>query len=75
MPLPKAIAEAQSDLVTLEGNITAIEGAITALPATPLEADLPDIVAIITDLQAAANTLNSTVAAALEAIGRVRINQ
>jgi hypothetical protein len=52
----------------VETELESIQTAIDALPGTPLEADLPDIVAVVASLQAIVTTIVST-------IKSVRINQ
>lgn len=61
MPLPQSARELSADLED-------VQTAIDALPSTPLEADLPDIVAIVASLQVITTTIASILAT-------TRINQ
>lgn len=75
MPTPLTFSQAETDLAVLGSDLSNISAAIAALPATPLEADLPNIVAIVSSLNTAATTLSNTVANITSAIARTRINQ
>lgn len=74
MPLPSLDVpiDQVDDLNTSLGAITA---AIAALPATPREVDLPDIVKIVADLTAAAGSLQTIVAQVLIVLSTTRVNQ
>lgn len=75
MPTPRALLDADATLTTAASDLSDVASAIAALPSTPLEADLPDIVAIVASLNTITTTLNETVGTALNAIAKVRINQ
>ena len=75
MPMPISASELIADAETLNTDLTAISTAIAALPGTPLEADLPDIVQIVADLNTAAQAMQAIVAQVLTVISTTRINQ
>ena len=75
MALPREITDGIVELETYQADIDSVQTAIDALPATPLEADLPDIVAIIASLKTVTENMNSTLKTALSVINKVRINQ
>lgn len=75
MALPRDFEFRVTELETISSDLTAIDTAIAALPATPVEADLPDIVAIIVNIHAATNTLNTTLTEFIKLLRKVRIGQ
>lgn len=75
MPLPSLVYGLQADAEVIETNLAAVTTAIAALPATPLEADLPDIVQIVADLNSAAESLRVVVASILTILSTTRVNQ
>lgn len=75
MPLPIKSVDLQNETVTIGNDLTAVDTAIAALPATPLEADLPDIVQIVADLNTAAQALRGVVAEILSILTTTRVNQ
>lgn len=74
MPIPNLEATI-ADAETVATDLTAVATAIAALPATPVEADLPDIVQIVADLNMATQTVQSVVAQVLAVISTTRIGQ
>lgn len=75
MPLPEAAKEIPADIAAVQTSIDAVDTAIAGLPATPLEADLPDIVQIISDLSAAATSLRTVVDSIATILATTRVNQ
>lgn len=75
MPLPFLATTLINEAETVGTNLEAVSTAIAALPATPLEADLPDIVQVVTDLNTAAQTLQGIVAQILTILSTTRISQ
>lgn len=75
MPLPTNIKVALEDVATTRTNISNILTAIDALPDPPLEADLPDIVAIVASLQATSDTLAGAVEDLINLIKTTRLAQ
>jgi hypothetical protein len=75
MALPKAMEDRIVELEVIDTQIAATETALAALPATPLEADLPDIVTIISDLTVSVKDLGTTLTAFINLIKTVRVNQ
>lgn len=75
MPIPKEARTLIDDVADIETAVTAVDTAIAALPATPLEADLPDIVQIVADISAVAASLRAAVATLTSIVATVRINQ
>lgn len=75
MPLPILATDLINEAETVSTNLAAVSTAITALPATPLEADLPDIVQIVADLNTAAQALQVIVAQILTILSTTRISQ
>ena len=74
MPVP-SLDDPITDAETVSTNLTAVSAAIAALPATPLEADLPDIVQIVADLNTAAQAMQVIVAQVLTMISTTRVSQ
>lgn len=74
MPIPISAGELIADAEALSTDLDAVSAAISALPATPLEADLPDIVQIVADINTAAQTMQAIVASVLTIISTTRIN-
>lgn len=74
MPIP-SLDDPIAEAATLSTEFTAIAAAIAALPATPLEADLPDIVSIVADLNTSTQTMRAIVAQVLTIISTTRISQ
>lgn len=75
MPLPHRSLELLADAEVIDTELAAVSTAIAALPATPLEADLPDIVQIVNDLNSAAQSLQVIVAQILGVLSTTRVNQ
>lgn len=75
MPLSILARELVTEAETLNTDLTSISAAIAALPNPPLEADLPDIVQIVSDLNTAATTMQGIVTQTLIVISTTRINQ
>jgi hypothetical protein len=75
MPLPTSARDLVDDAQVISNDLTAISAAIAALPATPLEADLPDIVQIVADLNSAATAMQGIVAEVLTVLSTTRVNQ
>lgn len=75
MPLPQTARMLESDVTEVGTQLTAVATALSALPATPLEADLPDIVQIVADLGTSAEALQSIVAQILTVLSTTRVNQ
>jgi hypothetical protein len=75
MPLPRQFKQHLDQLDETESAIGDVQTALDALPATPLEADLPDIVQIVADLKTITSDLNTTLAAFINLIKTVRVNQ
>lgn len=75
MALPRSAKELAAELETVGTSITAVDNAIAALPATPLEADLPDIVQVVADLSAATASLKTIVDTVAVILSTTRINQ
>lgn len=73
MPFP-ALEDPIADADAVASDLTTITAALDALPATPLEADLPDIVQIVTDLNGAAVAMQAIVAQILTTLSTTRIN-
>lgn len=74
MPLP-SLDNPIADTEAVGTELEAIATAVAALPATPLEADLPDIVQIVADLGTAAASLQIIVSQILTVLSTTRINQ
>jgi len=74
MPLP-SVDDIITDVEAVNTGLTDVAAALAALPATPLEADLPDIVQIVADLNTAAANLQAVVAQVLTVLSTTRINQ
>jgi hypothetical protein len=75
MPLPYAAQELPADLVEAGTLISTAEATIAALPGTPVEADLPDIVQAITDLSAAITAIKGVADTMATILATTRINQ
>lgn len=75
MALPYEFEVVASDVNANLLAIVGIQTAIDALPATPLEADLPDIVQIVKDLKDATESLATNLSTFVELIKKVRVNQ
>lgn len=56
-------------------DLTNIVGALAALPNPPLEADLPAIIAIVADLNAAAAALQAVMSQILVVLSTTRVGQ
>jgi predicted trehalose synthase len=74
MPLP-SVGDFQTDAEAVGTDLAAVSVAIAGLPATPLEADLPDIVQIVADLSTAAAALQDVVSQILGVLSTTRISQ
>lgn len=74
MPIP-SLETSIDNAADVATELSAINTAIAALPATPLEADLPDIVQIVDDLNNAATALQGIVTQILTTISTTRIGQ
>lgn len=74
MPIP-SLDDTIIQVDEVSTDLGAVTTALAALPATPLEADLPDIVAIVSDLNSAATSLQAVVASMLTVLSTTRINQ
>lgn len=74
MPLP-SVETFQADAEVVATDLAAVTTAIAALPATPLEADLPDIVQIVADLSTAAAALQGIVSQILVVLSTTRVSQ
>lgn len=75
MPLPVTALNLTDEAETINTNLAAVSTAIDALPDPPLEADLPDIVQIVADLNTAAQSLQAIVAEILTVLSTTRVNQ
>lgn len=75
MPIPTSASELSADAETVSTGLSAISDAIAALPATPLEADLPDIVQIVADLATSAAALQAIVDSLITILATTRIKQ
>lgn len=75
MPLPNLALDLIIEAETVSTNLEAVSTAIAALPPTPLEADLPDIVQIVADINVAATGLQAIVAQILTILSTTRISQ
>lgn len=76
MPLPRELETVEGDVNDISNTaLPALQTAIAALPATPLEADLPDIVQIVADLKSIVDTLATATSTFISVTKRVRINQ
>lgn len=74
MPLP-SLDQSITEVGDVGTSLAGVTTAIAALPATPLEADLPDIVKIVADLNTAAITLQGVVSQVLTVLSTTRVNQ
>jgi hypothetical protein len=75
MPLPEAANDLPSVTAAIEATLGVVETGLAALPATPVEADLPDIVQIVADLHAAASELRAAMATVATILSTTRVNQ
>lgn len=73
MPLPRN--DFDIALGDISGELTDLDTAISALPATPVEADLPDIVQIVADLRTTTANLKAVVDSVAVVLKTTRINQ
>lgn len=74
MPLPEKLRNVTQELIVVENDLTATQTAIDALPATPLEADLPDIVAIVASLKSITDGLLTQVQEFISLVSKTRVN-
>lgn len=74
MPIP-SLDTPITDVDQAGVDLGAITTALAALPGTPLEADLPDIVAIVASLNAVAATLQGVVSQVLTVLSTTRVGQ
>lgn len=75
MPLPEAARSLEPDLIVVQGQLEAVATSIAALPATPVEADLPDIVQVVADLADTAAALKVVVDTIANVLATTRVNQ
>lgn len=75
MALPQATKELPNEVAAVDAELADIDTAIAALPATPVEADLPDIVNIVVAIKAASTNLNSIMNTIVTVLSTTRINQ
>lgn len=75
MPISSVVLGLQPAAEEIAVQLEGVSTAIAALPATPLEADLPDIVQIVANLTTQAEALQSIVTQILSVISTTRINQ
>ena len=73
MPLPITARNLTDEAQTVNTNLTNISAAIAALPNPPLEADLPDIIQIVADLNSAAQIMQGIVDQVLVVLSTTRI--
>lgn len=75
MPLPSIALGLQPAAEEIVTDLEAIGTALDALPATPLEADLPDIVQIVKDLKNTSTAIQTIVTQVLGILSTTRIQQ
>ena len=75
MPLPKEGRLTRQEIIDMETELAAVDVKLAALPATPVEADLPDIVEIVADIQVVATSLRSAMETMANILATTRINQ
>lgn len=75
MPLPREARELETNLDSVQSQMEGVATSIAALPATPLEADLPDIVQVVADLADTAAALKVVVDTIANVLATTRINQ
>lgn len=75
MPMPKSVSELHDQLADVQTQVEAVDTALAALPGTPLEADLPDIVQIVADLTSTTTALKSIVDTIATVIATTRMSQ
>lgn len=75
MALSREFLTVETQLSETGTELGNINSSIAALPATPVEADLPDIVAIVASLSETATTLNTLVKDITNLVRTTRINQ
>lgn len=75
MALPRDVRLLRDDLTAISSNLSNVQTALENLPAVPLEADLPDIVAIVANLKTVTDDLTTSVDNLIATLSKVRINQ
>lgn len=75
MALPRDVRLLRDDLTAISSNLSNVQTALENLPAVPLEADLPDIVAIVASLKTVTDDLTTSVDSLVNTLSKVRINQ
>lgn len=75
MALPRDVRLLRNDLTAISSNLSNVQTALENLPAVPLEADLPDIVAIVASLKTVTDDLTTSVDSLVDTLSKVRINQ
>lgn len=75
MPLPSTALGLQPAAEEILTGLEGVNTALAALPETPLEADLPDIVQIVADLNTQATALQGIVVQVLAVLSTTRVNQ
>jgi len=75
MALPRDVRLLRDDLTAISSNLSNVQTALENLPAVPLEADLPDIVAIVASLKTVTDDLTTSVDSLVDTLSKVRINQ
>lgn len=74
MPISQGVEEVYGEVIALNGSLTDVQTALDALPATPVEADLPDIVSVVKALKDITASLTAQTAAFIAAVKTTRIN-
>lgn len=75
MALPESARDLPDQVTSVGNELADISTAIEALPPTPVEADLPDIVQIVADLTATTSSLQAICTTVATILSTTRINQ
>ena len=74
MPLPRQLETISGDVRAVQDDLDTVQASIDALPATPLEADLPAIVDVVKALREITATLATSTEGFIEVVKTTRIN-